>query len=264
MREAVRQLPRLWQLHGELPLAAALQGTKQAPAMAHLSTPVSSGQPPSIKQPSGHTAIPLDRDYMSLGTGEPMRPSILPVSQIGRHCSCSLQCAGALPRRLLRKGIQGKSCIHMICHSLKISTIHSISPQQKALKTWNRWARVPRPCWAIRIFRAYGHSGKRKPCDAGSSAPSRWLHEDKVALQLAAEKRAAVVMADGAFAELAQTAVQGFAAGWEIPVTISPSSGYVNHSARSHQCLSGLRKALYVVSTGNLPMSSLPAGLSIC
>ena len=75
MREAVRQLPRLWQLHGQLPLAAALQGIKQAPAMAHLSTPVSSGQPLAIGQPSGHTAIPLDRDYMSLGTGEPMRHS---------------------------------------------------------------------------------------------------------------------------------------------------------------------------------------------
>jgi len=43
-------------------------------------------------------------------------------------------------------------------------------------------------------------------------------------LQLAAEKRAAVIMADGAFAELAQTAVQGFAAGWEIPVTVLPAS----------------------------------------
>ncbi len=34
-------------------------------------------------------------------------------------------------------------------------------------------------------------------------------------------------MADGAFAELAQTAVQGFAAGWEIPVTVTHSSRYV-------------------------------------
>lgn len=43
-------------------------------------------------------------------------------------------------------------------------------------------------------------------------------------MQLAAEKRAAVVMADRAFAELAQTAVQGFAAGWEIPITVLPTS----------------------------------------
>lgn len=81
-----------------------------------------------------------------------------------------------------------------------------------------------RPCWAICICRAYRRSGESVACDAGSSAPSRWLHEDKVALQLAAEKRAAVVMADGAFAELAQTAVQGFAAGWEIPVIVAPAS----------------------------------------
>ena len=45
-----------------------------------------------------------------------------------------------------------------------------------------------------------------------------------MALQLAAEKRAAIVMADGAFAELAQTAVPGFAAGWEIPVSVGQSS----------------------------------------
>ncbi|CAL5228540.1 g11694 [Coccomyxa viridis] len=124
MREAVRQLPRLWQLQGQLQLGAVLQGTKQAPAMAHLSTPVSSGHPPAFTPPSGHTAVPLDRPYMPKGD---------------------------------------------------------------------------------------------------SSGASRWLHQDEIALQLAAEKRAAVVMADGAFAELAQTAVQGFAAGWEIPVIVTPS-----------------------------------------
>ena len=67
-------------------------------------------------------------------------------------------------------------------------------------------------------------------CHADSCAPSQWLHQDETALQLAAEKRAAVVMADGAFAELAQTAVQGFAAGWEIPVTVLPTSKYVHLS----------------------------------
>ena len=65
-------------------------------------------------------------------------------------------------------------------------------------------------------------------CDAESSAPLRLLHQDDVALQLAAKKRAAVVMADGAFAELAQTAVPGFAAGWEIPVTVLLSSRHVD------------------------------------
>jgi len=59
---------------------------------------------------------------------------------------------------------------------------------------------------------------------AGSNSAPQALHQDKTALQLAAEKRAAVIMADGAFVELAQTAVQGFAAGWEIPVTVLPAS----------------------------------------
>ena len=67
MQEAARRLPRLWQLHGQLQLAAALQGTKQAPAMAHLSNPVSSGQPPAFTPPSGHTAVPLDRAYTLQG-----------------------------------------------------------------------------------------------------------------------------------------------------------------------------------------------------
>ncbi len=81
MREAVRQLPRIWQLQGQLQLGAALQGTKQAPAMAHLSTPVSSGQPAAFTPPSGHTAVPLDRTYMPQG-GEDLLCliSFLPVA----------------------------------------------------------------------------------------------------------------------------------------------------------------------------------------
>ena len=72
----MRQLSRLWQLQGQLQLGAALQGAKQAPAMAHLSTPVSFGQPPAFTPPSGYTAVPLDRTYMPQG-GEHLRPSIL-------------------------------------------------------------------------------------------------------------------------------------------------------------------------------------------
>ena len=67
MREAVRQLPCLWQLQGQLQLGAVLQGFKQAPAMAHLSTPVSSGQPLAFIPPSGHTTVPLDRTFMPQG-----------------------------------------------------------------------------------------------------------------------------------------------------------------------------------------------------
>ena len=55
----------------------------------------------------------------------------------------------------------------------------------------------------------------------GSQLPP--LHEDGTALSLAAEKRAAIVMEGCAFSALAQTAVQGFAAGWEIPVTVLPA-----------------------------------------
>ena len=64
-REAVLQLPQLWRLRGRLQLAAALLGPKQAPAMAHLSTPVASGQPKSFTPPSDHTAVPLHRTYLA-------------------------------------------------------------------------------------------------------------------------------------------------------------------------------------------------------
>ena len=63
----MRQLPQLWQLQGQLQLAAALQGPKQAPAMAHLSTPISFGQPQAFAAPGGHTAVDLDRNYMAAG-----------------------------------------------------------------------------------------------------------------------------------------------------------------------------------------------------
>ena len=64
------------------------------------------------------------------------------------------------------------------------------------------------------------HSGPFIAGDSGRLAP---LHKDGTALSLAAEKRAAVVMEGSAFGALAQTAVQGFAAGWEIPVTCLPA-----------------------------------------
>ena len=63
-REAVLQLPQLWRLRGRLLLAAALLGPKQAPAMAHLSTPVAYGQPRPFTPPSDHTAVPLHRTYL--------------------------------------------------------------------------------------------------------------------------------------------------------------------------------------------------------
>ena len=72
----MKELPRLWQLQEQLQLGAALQGSKQAPAMAHLSTPASFGQPPAFTPPSGYTAVPLDRIHMPQG-GEHLRPSIL-------------------------------------------------------------------------------------------------------------------------------------------------------------------------------------------
>jgi hypothetical protein len=64
-REAVRQLPRLWQLRSCLQLAELLQGPEQAAAMAHLSTPISLGQPAPFTPPPGHAAVPLDRTYLS-------------------------------------------------------------------------------------------------------------------------------------------------------------------------------------------------------
>ena len=61
---------------------------------------------------------------------------------------------------------------------------------------------------------------------AGHSSQLTPLHKDGTALRLAAEKRAAVVMEGCAFSALAQTAVQGFAAGWEIPVTVLPADRF--------------------------------------
>ena len=64
-REAILQLPQLWRLRSRLQLAAALLGPKQAPAMAHLSTPVASGQPRPFTPPTDHTAVPLHRTYLA-------------------------------------------------------------------------------------------------------------------------------------------------------------------------------------------------------
>ena len=64
-REAVRQLPQLWQLRNRLQLAELLQGPEQAAAMAHLSTPISHGQPAPFTPPPAHTAVPFDRSYLS-------------------------------------------------------------------------------------------------------------------------------------------------------------------------------------------------------
>ena len=60
---------------------------------------------------------------------------------------------------------------------------------------------------------------------AGHGSELAPLHKDGTALCLAAEKRAAVVMEGGAFGALAQTAVPGCAAGWEIPVAALPADG---------------------------------------
>ena len=76
----MRQLPGVWRLRGQLQLAELLKGPKQAPAMAHLSTPATSGQPQSFTPPPKHTAVPLDRSYMP-STGEaPNTPGVFPCT----------------------------------------------------------------------------------------------------------------------------------------------------------------------------------------
>ena len=78
-REAILQLPQLWRLRGRLQLAAALLGPKQAPAMAHLSTPVASGQPKPYTPPTDHTAVPLHRTYLA--------PEGIPNDTLSISCS---------------------------------------------------------------------------------------------------------------------------------------------------------------------------------
>ena len=196
-RADVRRLPRLWSLHSRLSVSQAADPKASALRLIHLSSVHAEGTPAPFITPRAGTAIDLDLPLFPAASpaARPPGTAVLPTAYLG--ALSRLLCGGTA---MLYNALLGLSA----------------GSRQRANA----------PTCTLSLAEASGacavEGGAQGAAPGGAAAKPRapLLERDDTALRVAADKRAAVVVAASALKVLAGMQAPALPPGWEIPVTL--------------------------------------------